>query len=165
MYCCRVCGAFASSTFAAVLRHIGCTHEGDEQLALVCPVPGCPRQDPYSNFESFRSHMYRKHRDVLQQRSCLDTSEFEGTTEDTSGEEDIGDMDVLESEGFDCSPEDQGMRSSDGDLQYSAARFLLKTREERKITQSAVDGMVHDISDLWDKAMKKVHVCVAAVMI
>ena len=160
MYCCGVCGAFASPTFAVVLRHIGYTHAGDEQLALICPVPGCPRQNPYSKFESFRSHMYRKHRDVLERRSCLDRDRSDGSsgpqgpTEHTSAEEDIGDVDELGSEeGYFCPVRRQ---PSDVNLQHAAAHFLLKTREERKITQSAVDGIVQDLTDLWDKGMKEV---------
>ena len=50
-------------------------------------------------------------------------------------------------------------------IQFSAARFLLKTGEERKITQAAVDGIVHDVTGLWDMAMKKVGVIFVAFCI
>lgn len=160
MYSCRVCGSFASPTFAAVMRHIGSTHAADEQLVLVCPVQGCTREDPYSNFESFRSHVYRKHRGVLRGLSVVNAEGYNScqvTAEDTSGTEAIDYEDVLESGEADCSLEDVETLPSDGDMQSDAARFLLKTREERKITQSAVDGVVKDVTELWDKAMKQVH--------
>ena len=41
-------------------------------------------------------------------------------------------------------------------IQCAAAHFLLKMKEERKITQTAVDGIVKDMTDLWDEAMKQV---------
>ena len=46
--------------------------------------------------------------------------------------------------------------SSDHNMKYVAAKFLLKMKEERKIAQTAVDGIVQDVTDLWDGAMKQV---------
>ena len=34
----------------------------------------------------------------------------------------------------------------------------LQTREERKIAQAAVDGIVHDVTDLWQMGMKQVRI-------
>ena len=63
VYACSLCDYFASPSFATVLRHIGNTHASDHDLNISCPVRGCPRS--YTNFESFRSHVYRKHRSAL----------------------------------------------------------------------------------------------------
>ena len=157
MYCCNICSLFASPSFSAVLRHIGNTHAGDPNLSIVCPVPGCPRESPYSNYESFRSHVYRKHREVLD--SGLSRSNVEGGRKDPEDiSEGSGDEDSIERGNSDCNTEGFEPQSSGINLQSSAARFLLKTREERKITQSALDGIVHDVTDLWDVAMKQVHV-------
>lgn len=76
--------------------------------------------------------------------------------EDTSRAEGIGVEDELENGVFYSSPEGLVALPSDRDFQFAAARFLLKTREERKITQAAVDGIVQDVTDLWDEGMKQV---------
>ena len=63
MYVCTICDHFAGRSFAAVLRHIGCNHRYDPGLRIRCGIKSCP--ETYTNFESFRSHVYRKHRDEL----------------------------------------------------------------------------------------------------
>ena len=63
VYACSLCDSFASPSFATVLRHIGNTHASDYNLNISCPVPGCLRS--YMNFKSFRLHVYRKHRSLL----------------------------------------------------------------------------------------------------
>ena len=57
---------------------------------------------------------------------------------------------------FDYSPEGSRQLPCEDDHQSAAAHFLLKTKEERKITQSAVDGIVQDMTGLWDTAVKQV---------
>ena len=163
MFCCQVCSAFASPTFAAVLRHICTTHATDEQLALVCPIRGCPRQNPYSNFESFRSHVYTKHRDVLKGRlsrpsheELQESNSHSDTAEDPGCTSDVGNEDVLRNTVIDCNPEGSRLLPCDDDFQFAAAHFLLITKEERKITQSAVDGIVQDVTGLWNTAVKQV---------
>ena len=95
--------------------------------------------------------MYRKHRDVLDgglPRSTIDGAGSEKCEDDP--EFDTSEDDPFE-KGF-------GPPSSEVNFQSSAARFLLKTREERKITQAAVDGIVHDVTDLWQMGMKQVRI-------
>ena len=151
MYCCCICRLFASPKFSAVPRHIGNTHAADSHLLIVCPIPGCSQKNPYTKYESFRSHVYRKHRDVLD--GGLPRSSIEGAGSERNGPEDDPDFDTSEDDPF----EGFGHLISEVNLQSSAARFLLKT-QERKITQAAVDGIVHDVTDLWQMAMKEVRI-------
>ena len=95
--------------------------------------------------------MYRKHRDVLD--GGLPRSSIEGAGSERNGLEDDPDFDTSEDDPF----EGFGHLISEVNLQSSAARFLLKT-QERKITQAAVDGIVHDVTDLWQMAMKEVRI-------
>lgn len=62
MYVCTICNLFAGKTFSAVLRHMG-THRFDCGLLIRCGINSCAEK--YKNFESFRSHVYRKHREAL----------------------------------------------------------------------------------------------------
>lgn len=139
MFGCQVCSAFASPTFAAVLRHIRTAHATDEQLALVCPIQGCSRQNPYSNFWSFRSHVYTKHRDVLKGRlSRPNLRELQGstsrsdTTEDPGRTSDVGSQDVLGNTLLDCNPEGSKQLSSEDDFQFAAAHFCYKQKKRGK---------------------------------
>lgn len=63
VYACSLSDSFASPSFATILRHIGNTHDSDYNLQINCPIHGCLRS--YTNFESFRSHVYRKHCSLL----------------------------------------------------------------------------------------------------
>ena len=83
MYLCTICNLFAGQTFSTVLRHMG-NHCFDAGLCIRCGINSCTEQ--YRNFESFRSHVYRKHREVLVTNStpletavggCLDQEDSE----------------------------------------------------------------------------------------
>ena len=164
LHCCCICKLFASFSFSSVLRHIGNTHARDSNLSILCPVPGCPRSVKsyiyiyiYNNFESFRSHVYRKHRQLLKEvPSQLSSTEQQGSNNSCNTSEYQDNVET--NGGVDDNDDFQYEQDSEDSLQLDAARFLLKTREERKITQAAVDGIVHDVSNLWDSAMIKVDI-------
>ena len=42
------------------------------------------------------------------------------------------------------------------DIKTSAAKFLLKTREEHKVTQTTINKVVGDIKSLWSHALETV---------
>ncbi len=62
MYVCTICNSFTGQTFFVVLRHMG-THRFDPELSIRCGINYCT--ESYKNFESFRSHVYCKHWEVL----------------------------------------------------------------------------------------------------
>ena len=73
MHLCSICNDFAGASFSSVLCHIGDVHKSQigpaPTVAVWCGIDGCPRS--YENYESFRSHVYRKHSHML--RLCVDT--------------------------------------------------------------------------------------------
>ena len=160
MYCCRVCSTFASPSFASVVCHIGSIHANNERLELVCPVPQCERQRPYRNFESFRSHVYRKHKNVLKNKvnmlsgvsSKHDSSS--SINENRSGIQDVGGDNVPLNDQPDGSAECSITWPCS--IQTTAARFLLRTKEERRVSQRALDGIVQDVTELRDEAFEQV---------
>lgn len=136
MYVCTICNLFAGQTFSKVLRHMGSTHRFDAGLSIRCGIDFCPEQ--YKNFESFRSHIYRKHREVLVTGSApAETFASSGLAGDQQEDEETDDMEVA-----------HGQKTCNDDIKRSAALFLLKTREERKVTQTALNGIVQDIQGL-----------------
>lgn len=99
----------------------------------------CVSKTPWRTVDQVDGGLPRSTIDGAGSEKCEDDPEFD-TSEDDPFEK-----------GF-------GPPSSEVNFQSSAARFLLKTREERKITQAAVDGIVHDVTDLWQMGMKQVRI-------
>ena len=60
---CPLCSKFARDQFAPVLRHIKDVHSFDPSFHIVCGLDGCPAS--YTNYESFRSHVYLNHKHIL----------------------------------------------------------------------------------------------------
>ncbi|EEC00567.1 hypothetical protein IscW_ISCW024064, partial [Ixodes scapularis] len=60
-YCPR-CPYF-SEQFTRVLTHIGVVHGGEDKFTVLCGINGCTNS--YNQFASYKSHIYRCHRDVL----------------------------------------------------------------------------------------------------
>lgn len=149
MYVCTVCNKFAGQSFSTVLRHMG-THRYDPGLSIKCGINSCT--ETYKNFESFRSHIYRKHREAVVNitTNCITNTsqnQEDGQTEEGRRQTDNG------SEG-----DEQETSMGKNDQQRLAALFLLKTREERKLTQVALNGIVQDFHGVWRDAMERLWV-------
>ena len=93
----------------------------------------------HTNLESFRSHVYRKHRDELH-LDPRETSRPENTREEflTNSDHPLGDEICEQS-----SIVDQVRR-----LRSSAAKFLLKAKEDYKLSQASVDRIVSSMRGL-----------------
>jgi len=118
-------------------------HSHDPAFHVVCGIGGCVRS--YNNYYSFKKHVYRKHRDYL------DNSITSVITENVS-EHDDDDDDVSESQndGFDFAEFLDCHDYEQSGLQHKKemALFLLKAKEVRKVSQSALDGLLSDFSTI-----------------
>ena len=101
--------------------------------------------------------MYRKHEEVLDLAKHSDSHESRENShiideihaaEDQSSNED---EDELEEQIINES-------YSDDKLQHSAAMFLLKTQEEHKVTQLALNEIVQGVQGLWEDAIQNLKV-------
>ena len=61
---CWLCFKVAAATLKGILKHIGTIHSCEPNFSITCGVHSCPRR--YSNFFSFKKHLYRKHRAELE---------------------------------------------------------------------------------------------------
>ena len=130
-------------------------HRFDPNLCINCTLDSCTEM--YSNLDSFRKHIYRKHRDVL----CP------GDNPEGSGDEmENGNDDVAESCNNDDVSESMEFSRSPVTLfsKRTSALFLLKTREERKVTQTALNGIVQDMRSYWEEGMGRLKVCLLFVL-
>ena len=109
------------------MRHIGSVHAHEPYFKVTCGIGGCPRT--YKNFRSFQKHIRRVHATVL---------EFENESFTDPPESDI------ELEDVNHGPVTSETRFS---LKRNAALFLLKTKEEGRVSQATVDGLVSDLTN------------------
>ena len=79
---CPICYRAAFSTLKKVVSHIGLVHSFDADFHIICGVAGCPRT--YTNFLSYKKHMYRKH------KLYLESTEAEFNSFDQGIEEVVG---------------------------------------------------------------------------
>lgn len=147
---CPLCGQFARRTYQGVLRHIGEVHRFSPDFFISCGLPCSPLDGSavvkcpatYTKYESFRSHVYKKHREVLcegdQYRGELDCSgitDSEGSfleevfLEETVAAQDDDDDNVR------SRSDSTGADSDDRSIKRAAALFILKSMEERRISQ------------------------------
>ena len=138
-FVCHICDKFGGNSFRAVLRHVGEVHKHDPNFFIRCGIHHCPQT--YTNFFSFRSHVYRKHRDFAE----TDTGQMsnDGTLQDGAGAGEYNDDESAE------------ILPDVAEFQQVAATFVLKTREEYRIPQSTVDKLLQDVTGFVSSALSK----------
>ena len=128
MYVCTICNLFAGQSFSSVLRHMG-NHRQDPGLFIRCGINSCTEQ--YKNFESFRSHVYRKHRETLHSSHPAPAQGLRNGTLQQEENEVNGDREI---DGWESDVNREKTVVNNGDSKRLAALFLLKTHEEHKVT-------------------------------
>ena len=136
VFVCTICSSFASRSYGPVLRHIGVVHRFGPSCSIRCGIDGCPAAYNSEKYESFRSHVYRKHRSVL----CATQDDDEMETDDNDDNPMNSHQSVVENTSVD---------DLTAATKKAAAVFLLKTLEERRVTQKALAGIVADTDSLW----------------
>ena len=161
---CFFCQSFKGTTFAAVVRHIGSVHIHEPGFSISCGVEGCPQRStrPYENFASYKKHLYRHHPEIFNVQS--------GSPEHGSGGEQcpsqISDPinDDSDSElDTDTHTPRESLRDKE-QFKRSAALFILKTAEVRKLTLTAVNGILEDVQQLVERAVVSTEMKVCALL-
>jgi hypothetical protein len=148
-YHCPICPSFASDSFLPVLRHIGAVHSFDPRFSITCGIDGC--QATYKNFASYKTHIYRKHRDT--EAVCLVTQRPRDVNElpvET-------DHEIEEGTVCDHVDIDQVQRETIESPSASAAKFLLSMKEGLCLTQQACDHLVSGVSELFKSLVSHIH--------
>ena len=147
---CFLCQSFRGSTFADVVRHIGTVHAFEPGFSVVCGILGCPRRStqPYTNFASYKKHLYRHHPELLKgyyhtvdsssvvPQCCHPWSVENGTDSTTESQSEFS---------FSVSHRE--------DLKRSAALFILKTAEVHKLTLTSVNEILGDVQQLVERTV------------
>lgn len=121
------------------MRHMGAVHFNDPNFHVCCGVHGCPRT--YTNFESFRKHLYRRHHCELDLPLA---AILHGDQELQQADEVLSDTldDSLPSSGTVSGEEPAVMR------QRQTALFLMKAHEVRKVSQTSLDWLVANFTEM-----------------
>ncbi len=124
------------------LKHIQLFHSHQPGFRITCGISGCART--FQNFLTFRCHISAFHRDDPEP-----TNQTDGQGTDNGSHED-----------HDSDPEDPDGELSEGSsekadltnpmpvLQTSSALFLMKIKEELKLTQTAIQGIVEGVTGI-----------------
>ena len=132
---CWICYSAAAPTLKGVVRHMAVAHAHDPQFYIRCGIQECSRT--YSKFYSFKKHLYRKHREHLDINSTV-------TSLPQNSGSSLCDPDYEDSTSL-CNT---GVETSTSQLYHKKqmALFLLKLKEVRKVSQTAIDGLVSDFT-------------------
>ena len=124
-------------------------HAIDPGFFIRCGVNGCPRT--YQNFYSFKKHLYRKHRDTLQ-------GGMSGRNVSVSNNDSDMELELLETRESEEETPVRFTRSTKFEHKKQMALFLLKTKEVRKVSQTALDGILVDVSQLIQQTIEQVKI-------
>ncbi len=131
---CWLCNRFSYATHKGLFRHMAAVHSCDPNFHIVCGLEGCSRN--YTNFYSFKRHVYRNHRAVV--GKDLRTP---------SAHEDDDDVQTICNSGVDPS---LSLHSND-DERRSVAGFVMKSRAVYKTTEAHLSSIIDDFSALLDR--------------
>lgn len=125
--------------YVAVVRHIGSVHSWEPRFTVTCGIEGCMRK--YTSYRCFREHIFKKHSDdipmflddsnTMEEASNVYDHNNEATTTDFAVDVPVSERPKL----------------------YNKAMFLLKLKQERRLSQMAIDGLISDITTLLEEEL------------
>ena len=122
---------FVAPSKTLLLNHIRLVHSHDPGFNIQCSHPGCSRT--FTNFRTYQNHILT-HRDLLPQ----------GNEENETCS--------IEPQSPVASSSSPLVEISRDDVKSFAAKWILKTRETRNLTRSAMQGIIEDTSSLMNFA-------------
>ena len=132
-FSCPYCPAdYSAPSETLLLTHIRITHSNEPNFSIQCSTSGCART--FTNFRTYQNHRLT-HRNQVP--CCLLTDDE--VHEDELG---LGSYDVHAYSLADT------ISPTTTDMQSFAAKWILKTRETRSLTRTAMQGVIEDVGDL-----------------
>ena len=138
---CSICHSYASLDYASVVRHIGSVHAWEPRFKVTCGIDGCMRT--YTSYRRYRAHIVNKHCELI-------SDERVDTEEALDHETHMYGADEMDSVSND-DPVTEVSTERERPKLYNKALFLLKLKEERRLSQLAVNGLIGDISTLLEE--------------
>jgi len=144
-----MCSDYSVPTFKLLLRHVGRVHGNSSDFFMPCGLEvNGTCATTFTNFHAYKRHLRKKHREVTGNTQLI---EEELSDEEVDNSEDTGEAVEITDE---CSPSDSeyprelAHAGTHKDLNREVALWILKLKEGRKLTQSAVDEVLSDVTEL-----------------
>lgn len=151
---CPRCPYF-SDQFTKVLNHIGFVHGAENNFSILCGIDGCPSS--YKLFSSYRTHIYRCHKQVLRETgSNLST---EKTDEDAQNFRDDGsDADMAQAPDTDTmgasSESNEEFLDFLGEARGAIWNFFFNVTENCKLPHTVAEKVFSDLQLVFEQIMK-----------
>ena len=144
-----MCGDYSVPTFKLLLRHIGRVHGNSSDFIMLCglDVNGTRCATTFTNFHAYKRHLRKKHREVTSNTEVTE----EKSDEEVDNPEDTGEaveVNCLDECGPSSPTSELSQIETEKDLNREVALWILKLKEGRKLTQSAVDEVLSDVTEL-----------------
>ena len=162
---CPLCShtAHLQLDLTAFLKHIKLFHAHQAGFKLTCGIDGCLRT--FTNFRTFQNHVSDMHRTLSTSTTAevMCSSDIDDTeSEDTSlcNDETTSEENTIEN-GFhdnDLTGDNSvAIQCSFEMLQRSSALFILGAKEQHKLTQSTVQGVIEGVTNLNQLRLSMLH--------
>lgn len=139
------------------MKHIKLFHSHQPGFTITCGIGGCQRS--FTKFRTFQNHIsaLHRHQEALSNTTTFDTPSADGVVDIDDDYQGFGEDDNV------ASMEERGeVVDCHAMLQKNSALFLMGLKEEHKLTQGAVMGVVEGITSLAQQRLgvlrSKVHV-------
>ena len=159
IYNCPLCAEFHAPTIQLLLPHIRLVHSTQAGFCITCGLHGCQRT--FRNMKTFTNHIYQFH--MISRTFTMPSQLLPNTKGDYERESSDEDEDMnLDDNYIQPSTSEPNLQSTvlqEEVLSY-AAKWILKTREGYKLTQSALENIIQDITSLIQFLLHKTYIAV-----
>jgi len=150
---CHLCEDFSVPTRQLLNRHIGRVHGNSHDFHVSCGFEnssGARCETTFNNFHAYKRHLRQKHREEVSE--CTSAEDEQTPSLSSAQADSIGDLNdppeepcYLPESQQDCPPQSL---TNNKNFHREAALWILKLKEGRKLTQSAVDEILSDVTEL-----------------
>lgn len=147
---CPLCSDFSAPTIQIILKHIGRVHANCAGFQITCGVDACEKS--FKNFRRFKDHLKKVHH--FQPQLDLESTHSNETNEqETVGDGDddtdmqTNDESLINGGGLE-EQSDTGEVLRDLDRLKARALWILKLKEKRNLTQSTLNEVLLDVTEL-----------------
>lgn len=151
MYPCTYCNGFLGHSFKKLLRHIKFIHSHEPNFSITCS--DCGRS--FRKFALYKTHIRREQAKKEQDGRDAQEEDFDAEIED----QDNG------SDGERYSDEEREADNHIADITRFIALFILKTKEENRLNQQAINSILFNTEDVVESSLQclkeKISTCLA----
>lgn len=153
---CPLCADFSAPSLQLLLRHIGQVHANCESFKITCGVDHC--KSTFKSFKRFRAHLKNKHKLLGAEDEAVRTGSAD-TNQPLPDNSSEMDNQLFEDQQMDTQPDPQFEQLK------RRALWILKLKEKRKLTQSALEEILQDVTELCTDLVRELGERVASTLL